>query len=122
PMSKDMVRQSVQGSVLILRMQALTSRNALSRDLLAGLVDAVKAPQADVVSIVITGGTECFSAGADFHELQGTREDAAYDDAVSRLTDVILSSDRIIVAAIEGPCLGAAADVALSCDFRIAGA
>lgn len=121
-MNRNLVRQSIQGSVLVLRMQAMASRNALSRSLLAGLLDSIRAPQADILSIVVTGGDDCFSAGADFHELDGTREDAAYDDAVSQLTDAIMSSDRVVVAAIEGPCLGAAADVALSCDFRVAGA
>lgn len=121
-MSKDLVKKTTQGTVLVLEMQDLASRNALSRGMLSGLSEAIGDVAEDSLSVVITGGIECFSAGGDFRELKGTREDVTYDDAVSELIAAILASDRIVVAAIEGPCMGAAADMALACDYRVAGA
>ncbi|MDU7587553.1 MAG: enoyl-CoA hydratase/isomerase family protein [Acidovorax sp.] len=121
-MREDPVAKMARGPVLVLEMQDPASRNALSRGMLEGLCEAIGHAGAGVLGIVITGGAECFSAGGDFRELQGTREDLRYDDAVSQVVAAILASDRIIVAAIEGPCMGAAADIALACDYRIAGA
>lgn len=120
-MSEDLVTKSSNGTVLILEMRDRATRNALSRGMLSGLREAMETASADILSIVITGGMDCFSAGGDFRELTGTRQDLDYDDAVSAVTASILSSDKIIVAAIEGPCMGAAADIALSCDYRVAG-
>ena len=121
-MHESPVAKMARGSVLVLEMQDPVSRNALSRGMLSDLREAIGHPDAGVLGIVITGGAECFSSGGDFRELRGTREDLLYDDAVSQVVAAILASDRIIVAAIEGPCMGAAADIALACDYRIAGA
>ena len=120
-MSEDLVKKSCSGTVLILEMNDLATRNALSRSMLSGLREAIGHAGADILSIVITGGIDCFSAGGDFRELKGTSQDLDYDDAVSAVIASILSSDRIVVAAIEGPCMGAAADIALACDYRVAG-
>jgi enoyl-CoA hydratase len=120
-MSENFVKKTTQGTVLILEMTDPAVKNALSRGMLSGLAEAVGNPGADILSIVITGGIECFSAGGDFRELKGTSQDLDYDDAVSKVVAAILASDRIVVAAIEGPCIGAAADIALACDYRVAG-
>lgn len=120
-MSENFVDKTTQGTVLILEMKDLASRNALSRAMLSGLSAAIGNAGADILSIVITGGIDCFSAGGDFRELKGTSQDLDYDDVVSEVVASILASDRIVVAAIEGPCIGAAADIALACDYRVAG-
>lgn len=121
-MRANLVERTVRGTVLVLEMNDPASRNALSRGMLAGLSEAIGHVDASVLGIVLTGGADCFSAGGDFRELKGTSEDLGYDEAVSAVVAAILASDRIVVAAIEGPCMGAAADIALACDYRIAGA
>lgn len=121
-MREDLVEISTSGAVLVLRMNEPAARNALSRRMLASLADAVRTADAGILAIVLTGSDGCFSAGGDFRELTGTRQDLDYDGAVSLLVAAILASDRILVAAIEGPCVGAAADIALACDYRVAGA
>jgi enoyl-CoA hydratase/carnithine racemase len=120
-MNEKRVETRIQGGALVVQMQDPASRNALSRAMLAGLTEAIEAVGVDIPGIVITGEGGCFSAGADFRELKGTRQDLEYDQAVARLIASILASDRIIVAAVEGACMGAAADIALACDYRIAG-
>lgn len=120
-MNKQRVEARVQGRVLVLEMQDPASRNALSRAMLSGLSEAIGTVGSDILGIVMTGAGACFSAGADFRELKGTRQDLEYDQAVAGLIALIQASDRIVVAAIEGPCMGAAADIALACDYRIVG-
>lgn len=120
-MNENLIQKTTEGAILVLEMKDPASRNALSRGMLSGLTEVISSASTDVLGIVITGGADCFSSGGDFRELKGTGEDLEYDHAIASLTTTILSSDRIVVAAIEGPCMGAAADIALACDYRIAG-
>ncbi len=121
-MRADLIKKTTAGAVLVLEMNDPASRNALSRGMLSSLSEAIGRAGAEILGIVLTGGARCFSAGADFRELTGTSRDRGYDDAVAGVVAAILDSDRIVVAAVEGPCMGAAADIALACDYRIAGA
>lgn len=120
-MEYSILNKSQQGTVLILEFNSSERRNALSKNLLSQLAGAIREASDEILSIVITGGANCFSAGADFRELTGTSQDVHFDDVVSIVTSEILNSKKIIAAAIEGACVGAAADIALSCDYRIAG-
>lgn len=111
------------GGVLELTFDVPDRRNSLTRRLLADLraeLDALAAPDCGVHGAVLTGHG-CFSAGADLTELNGTAADATFDDAVAEVTRVLRAATVPVFAAIEGPCVGAAADIALSCDVRIAG-
>lgn len=110
----------MRGGVLQLILDAPHSRNALSRTMLAALAEAVRDVATSVTGLVISGRGDTFSAGADFGELTGTSADVSYDDAVAAVTRAIRTQPRLVIAAIEGPCVGAAADLALSCDLRVA--
>lgn len=118
-MSADLARERHNG-VLHLRLDVPRRRNALSRRMLDSLAAALRHVGNDTVGVLISGADGVFSAGADFRELTGTRADVRYDEAVSDVREAILASPRLVAAAIEGPCIGAAADVALACDMRIA--
>ena len=115
-----LVARERDGGVLHLVLDAPRRRNALSLDLLTGLGEALSALDDDVTGVVIEGRGDCFSAGADFGDLTGTSVDLAYDDAVAVVTTALRELPCIAVAAIEGPCVGAAADLALACDLRVA--
>lgn len=108
------------GRAVQLALDSPGRRNALSRTMLADLADALRGMDDSVVGVVICGSAGTFSAGADFADLTGTSSDESYDDAVADVTRTIRELPRLVVAAIEGPCLGAAADLALSCDLRVA--
>jgi enoyl-CoA hydratase len=120
-MSHGDLVQRQEGGVLHLELAAASTMNALTRPLLSALTAALRTPDATVAGIVISGSDDVFSAGADFRELTGTSADSAFDDAVAEAAGAIQSSDRVVIAAVEGPCIGAAADLALACDLRVAG-
>lgn len=109
------------GGVLQVILDALERRNALSAAMLDSLVGAIGAPGEDVTGIVLTGSETTFSAGADFADLTGTSADIGYDDRVSAVAAAVAASRVPVLAALEGPCFGAAAHLALVCDARIAG-
>jgi enoyl-CoA hydratase/carnithine racemase len=96
-------------------------RNALSLELLGGLSEALAndVPD-DATAVVLTGAGKCFSAGGDFKSLKGTIEDKAIDEAIEACTSAIRQLPIPVIAAISGPCMGGAFDLAMSCDVRIA--
>lgn len=109
------------GGVVSVVLDAPERRNALSFQLLEELQAALTENVEGATGIVISGTGGAFSAGADFADISGTSSDIAFDDAVERVTDAITASRIPVLAAIEGPCMGAAAHLALACDVRVAG-
>jgi enoyl-CoA hydratase/carnithine racemase len=96
-------------------------RNALSRELLESLRTALASAEADKVSaIILAGATDCFSAGADISELDGTPNDLSFDEALGEIVNAIQNGPFLVIAAIEGACVGAAFDLACACDARVA--
>ena len=96
-------------------------RNALSLSLLSALGRAIDdAGASDVRAVVLAGAGDGFSAGADLAELTGTVADGAVDDAIQRAAASIRDCPAPVIAAVEGPCIGGALDLALSCDAIVA--
>lgn len=90
-------------------------------ELREALAEAEKNPQ--VRCVVLTGSGDVFSAGQDISEMQqgdviSYREHLAstYNPLVSQIRGM----GKPVVAAVNGPCAGAAFGVALACDLRIA--
>jgi len=96
-------------------------RNALSLSLLDELHQKlVAARDGRPRAVILTGAGDTFSAGADFRDLTGTIDDLAIDNAIEEIVDCIRSMPAPVIAAIEGPCMGGAVDIALACDFLVA--
>ncbi|KQY54442.1 MULTISPECIES: enoyl-CoA hydratase/isomerase family protein [unclassified Nocardioides] len=108
------------GRVQHVVIDAPERRNALSLSVLDSLTTAFTTLACDVTGVVLHGNGDVFSAGADFREITGTTDDVGYDEAVAAASRAIRAAPVAVVAALEGPCLGAAADLALSCDLRVA--
>ena len=96
-------------------------KNALSYALLDDLKNKLDAAREDKArAVIITGAGDAFSAGADFGDLTGTIDDLAIDDAIEQVVEQIRSFPAPVFAAVDGPCMGGAIDIALSCDFLVA--
>lgn len=115
------LRIEIAGGAGTLTLDRPSRRNALSRELLGLLRQALASAAAENLrAVVLTGGADCFSAGADIMELQGSVADIGFDEALADVVAAIRSGPYLAIAAIEGPCIGAALDLALACDARIA--
>jgi enoyl-CoA hydratase/carnithine racemase len=96
-------------------------KNALSYALLDDLNKKLEAARQDNArAVIITGAGDAFSAGADFGDLTGTIDDLAIDDAIEQIVQQIRSFPAPVFAAVDGPCMGGAIDIALSCDLLVA--
>lgn len=113
-------------AVLELTLNRPERLNAVSRSLYEGLIEGLTAAAEDpeVRCVIVTGAGRGFCAGADLkaHAESGPPdggERARYIDAAQRANRLLQTLDRPVVAAVNGPAVGAGLELALSADFMI---
>jgi enoyl-CoA hydratase len=72
-------------------------------------------------AVVITGGERIFAAGADISEFGGTAEGERIGLGFHSALDAVAAIPRFVIAAVSGYALGGGCELALACDYRIAG-
>jgi enoyl-CoA hydratase/carnithine racemase len=96
--------------------------NALSQAVLAALQDvAAELTATPPGAVVVTGGERIFAAGADISEFGGADEARAITAGFHRALDAVAAIPRFVIAAVSGYALGGGCELALACDYRIAG-
>ena len=130
-MTQDLLETSANG-IATLTMNRPQSRNALSRDMIVALAEALPrlATDPSVRLVVLTGAGNAFCSGGD---VKGFAKSAAGAPAVmsfdQKVTDLRARMDvsrwlhempKPTLAVIPGPAAGAGLSLALACDMRIA--
>lgn len=96
--------------------------NALSQAVLARLAEVAADLSANPPgAVVITGGDRLFAAGADISEFGGPDEAERIGAGFHRALDAVAAIPRFVIAAVSGYALGGGCELALACDYRIAG-
>ena len=122
---------SIEGGVLLARLNRPQAMNALSGHAAELLLDAVaEASESDEVhALVLTGEGRGFCAGADLGDLAAHEGgDAPRYHRMDRrglsgeLAEAFARCDVPIIAAVNGPAVGAGFGLALCCDVRFLGA
>ena len=113
-----------RGAVRILTMNRPEKRNALNFELTQGLLDALRAADADdsVGAIVLTGAGQGFCAGADLSEFKELGTGAAAENRAELTMQLHLTFTLIskpVVAAINGHAMGGGAGLAIASDLAV---
>jgi len=96
--------------------------NALSGALVRELHDAARDLTAEPPgAVVVTGGEKIFAAGADISEFGGPEEAQRITADIHGALDAIAAIPRFVIASVSGYALGGGCELALACDYRIAG-
>ena len=133
--SSDMgtsVEYQREGGIVTLTLNRPRLRNAINSQLQASLrarLEEVRA-QRDVSVVLLTGAGSSFCAGGDVNAMgeraeaepgtiaeEGWRRQHALHETLSELH----SLDKVTIAAVNGPAMGLGCDLALCCDFVVAG-
>jgi len=119
--NKDQVSSTTKNDICELVLDNPGRKNALSYSLLNDLNKKLaSARELEARAIILTAAGDVFSSGADFSDLTGTIDDLAMDDAIEKAVIQIREMPAPVFAAVEGPCMGGAVDIALACDFMVA--
>jgi enoyl-CoA hydratase len=111
------------GAVTLLRLNRPKALNALNSQVLAELIAAFAAYDADPGQrcLVLTGSDKAFAAGADIKEMQPkTFIDMFSSDFTAIGGDRVATCRKPTVAAVSGYALGGGCELAMMCDIIIA--
>ena len=116
-MSKGIVLVDWRDDVALLTLNRPERRNAVDLASLQLIREAqVEAEQRNVRALVLTGAAPAFCAGAD---LAGVREEV-FHEALSEVLRGFTQLPCVTIAAVDGPALGAGAQLLVACDVRVA--
>ncbi|MDO9378868.1 MAG: enoyl-CoA hydratase [Nocardioidaceae bacterium] len=112
-----MISTTAHGPVTLLELNRPERRNALDLALCRELHDGVGAAVEDGARVVVvTGEGTSFCAGADLDGVYGD----AFIEALYGMLAAVRELPVPVVAAVNGPAIGAGTQLALACDLRVA--
>jgi enoyl-CoA hydratase/carnithine racemase len=121
------------GHIVTLTLNRPEIRNAISDDdMISTIVDAIHALNADRDArvAILTGAGSAFSSGGNVKKMReggGMFAGSAYDirygylRGIQRIPMAMYELEIPIIAAVNGPAIGAGCDLTCMCDIRIAG-
>jgi enoyl-CoA hydratase/carnithine racemase len=128
----DPVLYEHDGGIVTLTLNRPEKRNPISeRDIVDALVAALARVQADGSArvVILTGAGSAFSSGGDLKAMAAGLDERARDPAatvayytqgIQRIPLAFEALDAPVIAAVNGPAIGAGCDLACMCDLRIA--
>lgn len=123
------ILSNLQGAICRLTLNRPDKRNALDRPALGRLTEELRraSDNAKVRVVMIDAVGRSFCAGADVDEwaaaeARGELDTYGWSEAAHELRSVLEEVGKPTLAVIQGSAVGAGVDLALACDFRLAGA
>lgn len=112
-----MIQVSVTDRVGLLELDRPEQRNALDLAQCHRLVEAVGTVLAQGArAVVVTGRGTSFCSGADFGQVYTD----GFRDALHTALHAVMDAPVPVLAAVNGPAIGAGTQLAIACDLRVA--
>jgi enoyl-CoA hydratase len=115
-----------RGGLAIVRMNRPQALNALNRETILELEQALQDVNGDaaVRVVILTGEGKAFVAGADIAEMKDMQPVQAREFARlgQRVLNYLESMEKPVIAAVNGFAFGGGCELALACDIRVASA
>lgn len=124
--NKQLVLLGLEGNLATITINRPRKLNALSLDMMDEFSQVLEAVSKDdeICVVIITGAGEWFSAGADLAFLHSLGSPGQFRRVLKekwhRTFNAIEHMEKLFIAAINGPAMGGAVEMALACDFRVA--
>jgi 2-(1,2-epoxy-1,2-dihydrophenyl)acetyl-CoA isomerase len=126
-MNNDAFIIEVSDKVATLTFNRPDKLNALSGELIAGSIDALRSFSQDpnIGCVVVTGESRAFCAGGDVSTM-AQDDSQTLEQKIDRLREMqqlsflLYSMPKVTIAAVNGFAMGAGLGVCLACDLRIA--
>jgi enoyl-CoA hydratase/carnithine racemase len=108
---------SVENRVLTVRLDRLEKKNALTRGMYLGMIEALKQADADpnVRVVLITGTEACFTAGNDLVDFANAKPGET-SPAILYL-QTLAAAQKPVIAAVGGVAVGIGTTMLLHCDL-----
>ena len=122
-MAYETILVETRGKVGLVTLNRPKALNALNSQVLQDVIAALQAFEADpeVGAIVLTGSEKAFAAGADIKEMQAKSYIDVYMEDFFAGWEGLTRIRKPIIAAVAGYALGGGCELAMMCDFIIAG-
>ena len=126
----DLILYQQDGAIVTLTLNRPELRNPISdADMVDALVAALEKLNGDsgVRAAILTGSGSTFSSGGNLKLLGAAAADRSpvdtrryYETGIQRIPRAFEALEVPIIAAVNGPAIGAGCDLACMCDIRIA--
>jgi enoyl-CoA hydratase/carnithine racemase len=130
----NLVLYELENGIVTLTLNNPSLRNAISdNDMVEALVEALTSADADEATrvVILTGAGTAFSSGGNLKTMrpgtglaseQPIKTRGNYKRGIQRIPLAFETIEVPVIAAVNGPAIGAGCDLACMCDIRIAAA